>query len=53
MSHKVVETLAVVLAACLVLKFAAGVVSAILPALIPVFVMALVAVVVMRWRGRL
>jgi Na+/glutamate symporter len=53
MSKKAVEALGGVLLMCLAVKVAAGMVSAALPALIPLFVMALVAAIVLRWRSHL
>ncbi len=52
-TKKLAETLGLLVAVCVGVKVAAGFVSAALPALIPIFVMALVAVVVMRWRNHL
>ncbi|MDT3438278.1 hypothetical protein [Pseudofrankia sp. BMG5.37] len=53
MSKKLSETLILLFVVCVGVKVAAGLVSAALPALIPVFIMVLVAIVIMRWRSHL
>ncbi len=53
MSKKLAETLGLLVAVCVGVKVAAGLVSAATPALLAVLVMAVVVIVVMRWRSHL
>jgi hypothetical protein len=52
-SKKLAETLWLVVAICFGVKVAAGFVSAAVPAVFPVFVMGLAALLILRWRSRL
>lgn len=53
MSKHLTETLILIFLVCVGVKVAAEFISAALPALIPVFIMAVVVIIILRWRSHL